>query len=226
MSDQSTNTRPSSLESCVYARHSVRVFKSDPVDTKVLQECLHLAQRAPSNSNIQNWRITLAQGAARDRIVSALKSAASQGPPKIPPLPEKFAHFRSDFGKVMYGSAGFGVPREDTEGVQAVRMRNFEFWDAPVAGVVSMDQVLDYVDALSVGLFMQTFLLALTEKGLGSCMQVSVTGYPEVLRKEFGLDAEQRILCGIAIGVPAEHRVNSADFGRQPLENAATILTE
>ena len=224
----SSNAAPltESLETCIRARHSVREFKPDAVDEQTLRECLRLAQLAPSNSNIQNWRLSLASGPARERIVQALKAAASQGAPHIPALPEKYKHFRSDFGHLLYGEEGYGIPRGDKERATAARMRNFEFFGAPVVGIITMDEVLPAVDAMCVGLFVQTFMLALTEKGLGSCLQVSVAGYPEVLRKEFGIPDDQQIFCGIAIGWPGVHQVNHLRTTREPLENQVKFLTE
>lgn len=55
-------------------------------------------------------------------------------------------------------------------------------------------------DALSVGMYLQTLLLGLTERGLGTCVEVSVAGYSEILRKELGIAEELQILCGVAIG--------------------------
>ena len=52
--------------------------------------------------------------------------------------------------------------------------------------------------AVGVGMFLQTFLLALTERGLGSCVEVSVTGYPEIIRAQLSIPAELSILCGAA----------------------------
>ena len=65
-----------------------------------------------------------------------------------------------------------------------------------------MHRDLDYVDALGVGMFLQTFLLALTARGLGTCVQVSIAGYPETVREQLGIGEELRILCGLAIGYP------------------------
>ena len=65
-----------------------------------------------------------------------------------------------------------------------------------------MHRELGYVDAVGVGMFLQTFLLALTARGLGTCVQVSVAGYPDILRKYLDIDDDMRILCGVAIGYP------------------------
>lgn len=79
-------------------------------------------------------------------------------------------------------------------------MRNFDFFGAPQVGVVCMHHDLGPPDALSVGMYLQTLLLGLTERGLGTCVEVSVVGYPETLRKELGIAEELQILCGVAIG--------------------------
>ena len=217
-----------SLEYCVRHRHSIRFYKEDqPVDPQILRECLALAQLAPSDSNIQNWRITIASGTARNRIVSALSNEAELHGPNVPPLPDDFKHFRSEFGHLLYGEQGYDISRSDTEAHKAAGLRNYEFFGAPTVAVITMNKDLEYVDAMSVGLFVQTFMLALTEKGLGSCLQVSVTGYPEVLRREFRLREEERILCGMAIGWPAEHnRVNDMVVPRENLEKEIRFLEE
>jgi hypothetical protein len=47
---------------------------------------------------------------------------------------------------------------------------------------VAQQRDLGPADALSVGMFLQTLLLALIERGLGSCVEVSISGYPEIVR--------------------------------------------
>lgn len=81
------------------------------------------------------------------------------------------------------------------------------------------------VDAMSVGMFVQIFMLALADRGLGSCLQVSVTGYPEVLRDGFGLGEDQLLLCGMAIGWPVENNaVNELAMPRDDLKKQITFL--
>lgn len=50
--------RAGSLDEVVYRRHASRMFLPDkPVPAELLHEALTLAMRAPSNSNIQPWRL-------------------------------------------------------------------------------------------------------------------------------------------------------------------------
>ncbi len=189
------------LEAAITERRSTRLFLRDkPVPQDLVQEALELAMRAPSNSNVQPWHLVLASGPARDRLVEALLEQAEAAAPKVPVLPEAFAHLRRDLGALVYGS--MGISRHDSEGRRIAVLRNWEFFRAPLAGVVCMHRDLDYVDGMGVGMFLQTLLLALTARGLGTCVQVSIAGYPEVVREQLDISEDMRVLCGLAIGYP------------------------
>jgi nitroreductase len=188
------------LDKAIRERHSTRMFLPQPVPRELVDEALALAQCAPSNSNIQPWHLVLASGLPRDRLVNALLEEARRRPPNIPPLPESFQHYRRELGAQVYGA--MGIAREDTVGHAAAVSRNWEFFCAPLAGIVCMHQDLGPADAISVGMYLQTLLLALTERGLVSCVEVSITGYPEVVRAQLSIPAELSILCGLAVGYP------------------------
>ena len=176
------------LDQAIRERHSTRMFLSQPVPREVVNEALALAQDAPSNSNIQPWHMVFASGASRDRLVAALLDEAKRRPPDIPPLPASFQHFRSELGAQVYGA--MGIARGDTAKHTAAVLRNWEFFRAPIAGIVCMHRDLGPADALSVGMFLQTLLLALTERGLGSCVEVSIAGYPEIVRAQLAISTE------------------------------------
>ena len=89
----------------------------------------------------------------------------------------------------------WGLPVDDAEARRIAVLRNWEFFRAPLAGIVCMHRDLDYVDAIGVGMFLQTFLLALTARGLGTCVQVSIAGYPDVMREQLDISEDMRILC-------------------------------
>jgi nitroreductase len=207
------------LEEVILARHSTRLFLRDkPVPRELVIEALELAIRAPSNSNIQPWRLVFNSGPARDRLVNALLEAAQKGEPQVPSLPEEFHHFRSNLGALVYGS--MGVPRHDADARRVAVLRNWEFFRAPLGAIVCMHRDLDYVDALGVGMFLQTFMLALTARGIGSCVQVSIAGYPDVIREQLGVAEDLRILCGLSIGYPdPDFPGNSLHTPRSSLEH-------
>ncbi len=184
----------------------------------MVDQALELAIRAPSNSNVQPWHLRLVSGAARDRLVAALLDEASSKPPVVPELPELFAHLRRELGAKVYGS--MGITRDDADGRRIAVLRNWEFFRAPLAGIVCMHRDLHYVDSLGVGMFLQTFLLALTARGLGTCVQVSIAGYPEIVREQLSISDEYAILCGLAIGYPdPTFPANNLRTDRNPIEH-------
>jgi nitroreductase len=184
---------------------------------------IDLAQYAPSNSYIQPWHLVFASGPPRDRLVAALLDEAKRRPPNIPPLPVSFQHYRRELGAQVYGA--MGIAREDTAGHTAAVLRNWEFFRAPLAGIVCMHRDLGPADALSVGMYLQTLLLALTERGLGTCIEVSVAGYPEIVRAQLAIPAELSILCGLAVGYPdPDFPANRLHISREAVEKNVVIL--
>lgn len=166
-----------------------------------------------------------ASGLRRDRLVKALLEEAQRRPPSIPPLPESFKHFRTDLGKQVYGA--MGISREDTAGHTAAVLRNWEFFRAPLAGIICMHKDLGPADALSVGMFLQTLLLALTARGLGSCVEVSIAGYPEIVRAQLSIPEELSILCGMAVGYPdPDFAGNKLRVDRETIEKNAVFLDD
>ena len=213
------------LDQTILERHSTRLFLSQPVPRGVVDEALALAVHAPSNSNIQPWHLVFASGPRRDRLVKALLEEAQRRPPNIPPLPESFKHFRTDLGKQVYGA--MGISREDTAGHTAAVLRNWEFFRAPLAGIICMHKDLGPADALSVGMFLQTLLPALTARGLGSCVEVSIAGYPEIVRAQLSIPEELSILCGMAVGYPdPDFAGNKLHVDRETIEKNAVFLDD
>ena len=211
------------LEQTIRERHSTRLFLSQPVPQGLVDEALALAVHAPSNSNIQPWQLVFASGPPRDRLVKALLEEAQRRPPNIRPLPESFKRFRSELGAQVYGA--MGITREDKAGHMAAVLRNWEFFRAPLAAIVCMHKDLGPADALSVGMFLQTLLLALTSRGLGTCCEVSITGYPEIVRAQLAIPAELSILCGVAIGYPdPDFAANKLHVGREPIGKNVVFL--
>ncbi|CRZ15228.1 nitroreductase [Mycolicibacterium neworleansense] len=81
------------------------------------------------------------------------------------------------------------------------------------------------VDAMGVGMFLQTLLLALNERGLGSCVQVSISFYPDVLREQLGIPDDLTILSGVSIGyADPEFPANNLDTPRNPIGENVVFL--
>jgi nitroreductase len=211
------------LEAVIGARRSVRGFLPDPVPHATLQAVFELAQRAPSNCNVQPWRCYVASGATRDRARTMLLERLDA---RIPPAHD-FADgnaFSGDYRRLQIECAvalysEMGIARDDRAGRYRAVRRNFELFDAPHVVFVGMDRSFGIQVALDVGAYLQTLMLAMTAHGIASCPQGSLRNYPDVVRALFDVPDEVGILCGISFGyedpsVPA----NRTRVGREPLE--------
>ncbi len=211
------------LDKTIKDRHSTRKFLSKIVPRVLLDEALALAQHAPSNSNIQPWRLVFAEGVRRDRLQSALLNQAMQQPSNISQLPSTFQHYRQELGAQVYGA--MGIDRDDKANRERAVLRNYEFFGAPVVGIVCMHQDLGVADALSVGMYLQTLILCLTARGLGTCAQVSLAAYPEIIRSELNIPPELLIICGLAVGyADPDFPANYLHINREAVEKNITFL--
>jgi nitroreductase len=84
-----------------------------------------------------------------------------------------------------------------------------------------MNRELRHVDSLGVGMF----LLAMTEQGLGSCVQMVIAGFPDVVRETLSIPDQYEILSGMAIGYPVtDFPTNNLDIARNPLDKNVVFL--
>ena len=69
------------------------------------------------------------------------------------------------------------------------------------------------------GLFMQNLMLGAHARGLGTCAQGAVALWSDPIRKQFEIPKGYKLLCGIAIGYPSDHKVNSFEAERLPIQD-------
>ena len=68
-------------------------------------------------------------------------------------------------------------------------------------------------------MFMQNLMLGAHARGLGTCAQGAVALWADPIRKQFQIPKGYKLLCGIAIGYPSDHEVNSFQAERLPIQD-------
>ncbi len=217
-----------SLDEIILNRRSIRGFRPDPVPRETLLEVLELAQRTPSNCNVQPWRVFVATGARCNRLRERLTAAmrAQQESPMTLPIDT----FRDEYRKrqiecaaEMYGK--MGVARDDIQGRFEAHLRNFEFFDAPHVAFVCMDASFGMGVALDVGMYIEALMLLFWSRGIGTCPQAALRAYEDITREELGIPESLRILCGLSFGYEdPEVPANRTRQARQPLDQNITLL--
>ncbi len=211
------------FDEIVARRRSVRGFRPDPVPDEIIREIFSLAQLAPSNCNIQPWRVFVASGAARYRLRDAMTKNVMGGVLPNPDYtyPGKFEdpyrRYQVDCAVALYNEMGIG--REDKVGRMKAMLRNFELFDAPHVAFIGMHKSFGETVALDVGIYLQTLMLALTSRGISCCAQGSMRSYPDLVRAEFGFTNDIKILVGLSFGYEDESvPANRTRIGRAELK--------
>jgi len=194
------------VDKALKTRVSTRVFKRDAVPEALVREIIDAARFAPSGGNLQPWKVIVVAGDARDAVVRLGKAngPGDEGERFVYPanLWEPYRTRRYKVGEDMY--ALLGISREDKPARYAHVARNFDFFDAPVGLFFVIDARMGYGQWAALGMFIQSLALAATARGLGSCMQEFWARQRAPLHAHFGLDANELIYCGMALGYADE----------------------
>lgn len=221
------------ISDAVRSRKSVRAFLDTPVSDAVLREVLSLGARAPSGGNVQPWRIYLLNGQAmtgfkdvmRQRVAAQPEGEAPFAYDIYPPsLWEPHRSARFQVGEDMY--ATIGVARDDKAGRLRQFARNYEFFGAPAALLCFIDHRMGSAQWSDLGMYLQTVMLLLRERGLHSCAQECWSLYHQTLRQQLGVPPELVLFCGMAIGHEDEAApINQLQTQRLPFEDFVTVVS-
>lgn len=195
---------PDPFSSIVQERRSVRAYLSTPVPDALVREVLTLARLAPSGANLQPGAFIAVQGSVRQRLCHDLL-AAFRGQQETEdydyfpnPMPMKLRRRQVEAAQALYGA--LDVARDDRAGRDAQFERNFRFFDAPVALVVTMQDGFGSGGYMDLGMALYGLMLAAQSKGLATCAIGALASYPNLIRQHLGLDATSHIVCGMALG--------------------------
>lgn len=214
----------------IKARRSIRGFKPDPIPDALLRDILDVARSAPSNCNTQPWHVTVVSGAARQRLRQAILDEIASGAAPRPAFPPGDVNLQGVLKDRQYQCAmdyysAMGIERHERDKRTALAMKNFEFFDAPHVAFISMPVDLGPTNALDVGIYLQTLMLVLVERGLACVPQGALALYPEPVKAIGGLPEGYGILCGLSFGYEdVGARINTAVMGRAGLAETVTLI--
>lgn len=218
-----------SVSAAVRCRYSVRAFTDEPVPAVELREILQLAARAPSGGNLQPWRIYALSGEELQRFVRVMEERLSSGPPDtaefdIYPtdLAEPYRGFRFDIGMRLYEA--LGIERHDQQARVQQLERNYSFFGAPVGLFCFVDRRMGRAQWADLGMYLQTVMLLLSERGYGSCTQEAWALYNQTVSQYVDVPREWMLFCGMAVGKPdTDAPVNHLNSPRMHLDDFAVL---
>ena len=219
------------------SRRSTRDFLPTPVPQEIIDQILTDALTAPSWSNTRPFKVAVATGEVKDRISNEFLSRWSvlskimrkgiknklrliisrYGLPTsnriiLKPYAAELKPRAERVGRELYTL--FGVARGDRDARDKQWGKNYEFFGAPVELFVYIHKSLHIYAASDAGLMMENLMLSAHAHGLGTCAQGAVNIWDDVVRDEFEVSKDYRLICGIAIGYPSDSPVNSFQANR------------
>ena len=210
------------LDEAIINRRSVRGFLPREVPEETIRDVFELAQRAPSNCNIQPWISHVVSGDSLKALGGKMVEAALAGTPHDPDFAADrkflgvYRERQIDAAVQLYGA--MGIERHDQPRRAWAYRRNLQFFDAPHAVFVFMFKEFEEREAVDLGIYAQTLLLGFTSRGVDTCAQGALSLYPTILREHLGIDDTHRIIYGISFGYEdAQAPANAARVGRVPL---------
>ena len=214
------------------SRRSTRDFLPTPVPQEIINQILTDALTAPSWSNTRPFKIAVATDEIRERISGEFLSRwnvlsrimrkglknklrliySRYGLPTsnrmiVKPYVPELRPRAQRVGKELYEL--FGVKRGDRDARDKQWGKNYSFFGAPVEMFIYIHKSLHVFAASDAGLMMENLMLSAHGHGLGTCAQGAVNIWDDVVRKEFDIPKDYRLLCGMAIGYPSDSPVNS-----------------
>ena len=228
-----THSVATMVDQVIRGGRSVRAFLPTPVPRSDIEAILEIAARAPSGTNTQPWQVYVLSGARKqalsDEIVETFfdPNALAQHHEEYDYYPatwvEPFLSRRRKIGLDLYGL--LGLTRDNLVGMKAQQARNYQFFDAPVGLIFTLDRVMGQGSLLDYGMFMQNIMIAARARGLDTCPQAAFNQFHKIIARQLDLPASQKIICGMALGYADPSKIeNTLETVREPLANFAHFL--
>ena len=219
------------VDEAIRSRQSVRAFLPTPVGRTTVEELLRLASRSASGSNIQPWRVRVIAGDVKARLTQAIFDAVARD--GFEPYQREWNYYpvrwrepflgrRRKIGWDMYNL--LGVAKGDFEGTQQARMRNYEFFGAPVGMIFTLDEDLEIGSWLDLGIYLGSLMIAARGHGLHTCPQAAFADFHSIIRPLLNIPENEIIICAMALGhIDPDAPVNGLKTERADLDEFATF---
>jgi len=219
------------VSDAIKQRRSVRAYQDKQVEPELLEKIFLQAQDSPSNCNTQPWHVVVVSGEARDNIEKAMISDIMSGKAPTPhfipgdqDLKDEYRTRQVACAVSLYGA--MDIKKEDKQKRQELMMKNWQFFGAPHAAFFSMPKSMSEINAVDMGIYLQSIMLLLTENGLASCPQGALAMYTDAVYEMANIPENHAIMFGLSFGYADEGAViNSFDVGREELSKSVEFHT-
>ena len=201
-------------------RRSTRAFLEKTVARETLEYLLHLATQAPSAINLQPWELTIVSGEEKKRLSRVLVKRMKErnitcGPGAKNPLSEAFMERQ----RGLLNTIQPHLP-EDIVFQNFINEGSCNFYGAPTAVIISIDQVFSSARFTDIGVLVGYLVLAAHGLGLSTCPIGLITAFDEDIKEELNISDEKQVVIGVAVGYgDPDAPINRGRSERVPLQD-------
>jgi nitroreductase len=222
------------VDQVINSRHSVRAFKTTPIETQTIKDILTVSSRAPSGNNIQPWKVYVVTGQKREALIEKVCTAQTEifaNPQKADLYQESFKYYpikwtspfierRRENGWGLYGL--LGIQKGEQDKMQQQLLRNYQLFDAPVGLFFTANTILETGSKMDIAMMIQNVMIAAKARGIDSCPQAAWNPFHQVVAKVLDIPDDEELVCAVALGYADQTQVvNQLHTPRVPAEEFA-----
>jgi nitroreductase len=228
-----TPEQTAAVDAAITTRRSLRAFLPTPVPRASIEAILSVAARAPSGTNTQPWKVYVLTGEAKTGLSRKIL-AAFNDPAEREKHTEEYAYYPTEWkspfidrrrkvGWDLYGL--LDIAKTDKARMHAQHARNYDFFDAPVGLMFTIDRVMRQGSWLDYGMFLQSIMVAARGRGLDTCPQAAFMQFHRIISAHIGAPGNEQVVCGMSLGFADPNAVeNTLVTEREPVASFARFL--
>ena len=203
-----TPEQTAAVDAAITTRRSLRAFLPRPVPHQTIEDILAVASRSPSGTNTPPWKVYVLTGDAKTELSRKIM-AAHDDPAERATHTEEYAYYPTEWkspfidrrrkvGWDLYGLLGIG--KTDKVRMHAQHGRNYDFFDAPVGLMFTIDRIMRQGSWLDYGMFLQSVMVAARGRGLDTCPQAAFMQFHRIITAHIGAPDNEQVVCGMSLG--------------------------
>jgi nitroreductase len=221
------------VDQAIITRRSLRAYLPTPLPQAMVADILAVASRAPSGTNTQPWKVYVLTGTAKTELSRKI-IAAYDDPAERSAHSEEYAYYPTEWkspfidrrrkvGWDLYGL--LGIAKSDKARMHAQHRRNYDFFDAPVGLMFTIDRVMQQGSWLDYGMFLQSIMVAARARGVDSCPQAAFMEFHRIIIAHIGAPDNEQFVCGMSMGYADPGAIeNKLTTERDPVSAFAKFL--
>ena len=218
------------VKEAIITRRSVRYYSSKKIKKEIVEDILKVASRAPSGTNIQPWNVHVLMGESLNQFTQKAVNIflddqlikKNERIHYMEKFREPYLARRRKVGWDLYNL--LGIKKGEYEKTKDFHSQNFNFFNAPVGMIFTIEKDLGWMSWLDYGMFIQNICVAARGYGLHTCPQAAWGQMHNYLAPMLSITGNHIIHCGLSLGWEDDtKKVNNLRTVREDLNNFVTF---